>query len=87
MRKRGTIACPACFQQGNRIFDSRGTGSGVSDVFTQVRRRRRCLACGYRFTTYEQYAELDIQQQRAPLRALVDQIEGLVRRLKDLSQQ
>ena len=40
------MRCPYCGGLGSRVMDSRG----LDEV---VRRRRRCLACGARFTTYE----------------------------------
>lgn len=44
--------CPFCGKQDTKVIDSRLAGEG-----TQVRRRRECLACGERFTTFE-FAEL-----------------------------
>lgn len=45
--------CPYCQNQDSKVVDSR-------DVSDGIRRRRECLACGQRFTTYErlQMAEL-----------------------------
>ncbi len=40
--------CPFCGAQDTKVIDSRLAGEG-----TQVRRRRECLTCGERFTTYE----------------------------------
>ena len=40
--------CPACQHTDSRVLESRSTESGKS-----VRRRRECLRCKYRFTTYE----------------------------------
>jgi transcriptional repressor NrdR len=44
--------CPFCGKQDTKVIDSRLAGEGA-----QVRRRRECLACGERFTTFE-FAEL-----------------------------
>jgi len=44
--------CPFCSKQDTKVIDSRLAGEGA-----QVRRRRECLACGERFTTFE-FAEL-----------------------------
>lgn len=44
--------CPFCGKQDTKVIDSRLAGEG-----TQVRRRRECLDCGERFTTFE-FAEL-----------------------------
>lgn len=38
--------CPVCGYHDSRVTDSREINDGI-------RRRRECLECGYRFTTYE----------------------------------
>jgi transcriptional repressor NrdR len=48
--------CPFCSTPDTRVVDSRLVSSGE-----QVRRRRECLRCGERFTTYET-AELVLPQ-------------------------
>lgn len=40
------MICPYCGYQDSKVVDSRGVSDGV-------RRRRQCLHCGFRFTTYE----------------------------------
>jgi len=45
------MQCPYCHHIETKVTDSRDTG-----VFT-IRRRRECLDCGKRFTTYE-YVEM-----------------------------
>ena len=40
--------CPNCQHTESRVLESRSTGSGQS-----IRRRRECLNCKQRFTTYE----------------------------------
>ncbi|MBI3087937.1 MAG: transcriptional repressor NrdR [Candidatus Omnitrophica bacterium] len=42
------MKCPFCAHQEDRVVDSRASAEGVA-----IRRRRECLACGKRFTTYE----------------------------------
>lgn len=42
------MRCPACHNLENRVLESRSADGGQS-----VRRRRECLKCGHRFTTYE----------------------------------
>jgi len=42
------MRCPFCGAQDTKVVDSRLAGEG-----DQVRRRRECLSCGERFTTYE----------------------------------
>lgn len=46
------MRCPFCQHSETKVTDSRFVGEGE-----QVRRRRECLDCGARFTTYEK-AEL-----------------------------
>jgi len=40
--------CPFCSHEETKVTDSRLSGEG-----RQIRRRRECLACGERFTTFE----------------------------------
>lgn len=40
--------CPFCNHEDTRVTDSRLAGDG-----RQIRRRRECLSCGERFTTFE----------------------------------
>ncbi|MFO1377692.1 MAG: transcriptional regulator NrdR [Steroidobacteraceae bacterium] len=40
--------CPFCGHEETKVADSRLAGEG-----RQIRRRRECLACGERFTTFE----------------------------------
>ncbi|MEX0430971.1 transcriptional regulator NrdR [Spiribacter insolitus] len=42
------MRCPFCQTQDTRVIDSRLASEG-----DQVRRRRECVGCGERFTTYE----------------------------------
>ncbi len=47
------MTCPFCSNPDDKVIDSRSTKDG--DV---IRRRRHCLGCGRRFTTYEQIEEI-----------------------------
>ena len=42
------MKCPKCTHEDTKVIESRDAGDGDS-----IRRRRECLACGYRYTTYE----------------------------------
>jgi transcriptional repressor NrdR len=42
------MKCPSCGSQNNKVVDSR-----TSDSSNSIRRRRECLKCGKRFTSYE----------------------------------
>ncbi len=47
------MQCPYCKEQRtDKVIDSRATEAG-----TVIRRRRECLACGKRYTTYERVEE------------------------------
>src|SRR5437016_9933279 len=43
------MRCPKCGAQDDKVIDSRSSRDG-----TLIRRRRECLKCGKRFTTYEE---------------------------------
>jgi transcriptional repressor NrdR len=47
------MRCPFCGHQKDKVVDSRETGSGDA-----IRRRRECLECGRRFTSYERVEEI-----------------------------
>lgn len=49
------MKCPFCGDQESKVVDSRHSEDGVS-----IRRRRECLACQRRFTTYEIVESLPI---------------------------
>jgi transcriptional repressor NrdR len=49
------MKCPYCREIDNKVIDSRMTKEGHA-----VRRRRECLACNHRFTTYERVEELPL---------------------------
>ena len=46
------MRCPSCASQEDKVVDSRTADDGAA-----IRRRRACLACGRRFTTYERVEE------------------------------
>jgi transcriptional repressor NrdR len=43
------MKCPKCGHLDDKVLDSRAAREGAS-----IRRRRQCLQCEYRFTTYEE---------------------------------
>lgn len=47
------MKCPFCGFQEDKVVDSRSSKNGLA-----IRRRRECLQCGKRFTTYEQVEEV-----------------------------
>ena len=49
------MQCPSCQNTDSRVLESRAADSGKS-----VRRRRECLNCEFRFTTYERVETMPI---------------------------
>ena len=49
------MQCPSCQNTDSRVLESRSADSGRS-----VRRRRECLNCDFRFTTYERVETVPI---------------------------
>ena len=47
--------CPVCRADDTKVVDSRLAHEGAS-----VRRRRQCLSCAYRFTTFERVEEVPL---------------------------
>jgi transcriptional repressor NrdR len=50
------MRCPFCHETEDRVVDSRTSREGRA-----IRRRRECLQCGRRFTTYEYVEERQLQ--------------------------
>ncbi|HAQ41241.1 MAG TPA: transcriptional regulator NrdR [Clostridiales bacterium] len=49
------MKCPKCNYSESKVVDTRPTDDGF-----KIRRRRECMECGYRFTTYEKIEETQI---------------------------
>ena len=49
------MRCPYCNSDNVRVIDTREIKNGI-----EIRRRRECLSCGARFTTYERIEEKPI---------------------------
>jgi transcriptional repressor NrdR len=47
------MRCPYCSEAKDRVVDSRESRDGST-----IRRRRECLSCGRRFTSYEQIEDI-----------------------------
>ena len=47
------MKCPFCSENRDRVVDSRESRDGA-----MIRRRRECLSCGRRFTSYEQIEDI-----------------------------
>src|SRR5207237_2957454 len=51
--QRDLMKCPYCAHLGDKVVDSRESKEGEV-----IRRRRECLGCGKRFTSYERIDEI-----------------------------
>jgi len=49
------MKCPVCNYKETKVVDSRVASDGIT-----IRRRRECLKCGFRFSTYEQVELLEL---------------------------
>jgi transcriptional repressor NrdR len=49
------VKCPFCHHPNSKVIDSRDLRAGES-----IRRRRECLNCGQRFTTYERVEPINL---------------------------
>jgi transcriptional repressor NrdR len=54
------MRCPTCGYSESKVVDSRPSEDG-----TTIRRRRECLECSYRFTTYERLVDNPIMVIKA----------------------
>ncbi len=50
------MKCPKCGHLDDKVLDSRAAREGAS-----IRRRRQCLACEHRFTTYEELVKDELR--------------------------
>jgi transcriptional repressor NrdR len=50
------MRCVQCGSKSDKVLDSRSSKDGTS-----IRRRRECLSCGYRYTTYEQIERTELR--------------------------
>ena len=79
-----TMRCPACRDDDTKVVDSR-----VAEENTAIRRRRQCLACAHRFTTFERvdHAQLTVVKSdgRTELFARQKLIAGLAASTKGRS--
>jgi transcriptional repressor NrdR len=53
------MQCPWCRADDDKVVDSRPADTGAS-----IRRRRECLACGRRFTTYERIEDVGVMVRK-----------------------
>jgi len=53
------MRCPACNFSDTKVSDSRVVNEGLA-----IRRRRKCLKCGFRFSTYEEVEILNLNVKK-----------------------
>ena len=71
------MKCPVCYFADTKVVDSRVASDGFS-----IRRRRECLKCGFRFSTYEELEILDLTIVKRDGRREAYNREKLVRGLR-----
>lgn len=71
------MRCPFCANVEDKVIDSRSSKDGAV-----IRRRRECLECGERFTTYEQVENLSLSVVKSDGRREAFDREKLVKGLR-----
>jgi len=71
------MKCPVCYYQDTKVIDSRVASDGLS-----IRRRRECLKCGFRYSTYEEIEILDLSVVKRDGRREAYNREKVVKGLK-----
>ncbi len=71
------MKCPVCNYQDTKVIDSRVASDGLS-----IRRRRECLKCGFRYSTYEEIEILDLTIVKQDGRKEVYSRDKLIKGLK-----
>jgi len=47
------MKCPFCYVPESKVIDTRASENGIS-----IKRRRECISCGRKFTTYERVEDI-----------------------------
>ncbi|MCG2700988.1 transcriptional regulator NrdR [Candidatus Parcubacteria bacterium] len=71
------MKCPVCYYEYTKVIDSRVASDGLS-----IRRRRECLKCGFRFSTYEGVEILDLNIVKRDSRKEAYSREKLIKGLR-----
>lgn len=71
------MKCPICYHADTKVVDSRVASDGLS-----IRRRRECLKCSFRFSTYEEMEILGLMIIKRDSRRETYSREKLVSGLK-----
>ena len=77
------MRCPTCTSLDTQVKDSRPTEDSSA-----IRRRRLCLACGFRFTTFErvQLRELVVIKRNVDPERIEQTVSRIVRDLESLGE-
>jgi len=75
------MKCPICYYIDTKVVDSRVAPDGLS-----IRRRRECLKCSFRFSTYEEVELLDLAIVKRDGRRESYNREKLVRGLRSAAE-
>lgn len=71
------MKCPICYHEDTKVLDSRVASDGLC-----IRRRRECLKCNFRFSTYEEIEILDLMVGKRDGRKEVYNREKIVKGLE-----
>lgn len=71
------MKCPVCLHEDTKVIDSRIASDGFS-----IRRRRECLKCNFRFSTYEEMEILGLSVKKRDGRKESYSREKLIKGLK-----
>src|ERR687896_645359 len=78
-RPRLAMKCPYCAHLGDKVVDSRESKEGEV-----IRRRRECLECGKRFTSYERIDKVayvrfaSVYRHFRDISEFMDELKGLL---------
>jgi transcriptional repressor NrdR len=75
------MKCPYCGETDNKVIDSR-----LSKDASAIRRRRECIDCSRRFTTYEHIEEIPIMIIKKDGRRIEEFIDDLERDLREIGE-
>ncbi len=73
-----SLVCPLCGQRGSEVVDSRTASDGLG-----IRRRRQCLSCHERYTTYETAMDPALfDEQRGRAKAIATSLRDMANALE-----
>lgn len=77
------MICPECGQSNDKVIDSRAANEGK-----YIRRRRECLCCGKRFTTFEipNFEAMMLEKAEVRLNKIKILIRDVAHKLEDIEE-